>query len=43
LEKKYKLNPNQLIINNRYKKIERIGEGAQAEVFKVVDLAEENM
>jgi len=33
---------NQLIIYDRYKKKEKIGEGAQAEVFKVFDL-EENM
>ena len=40
LKKKYEVDPNQLIINDRYKKIEKIGEGAQAEVFKVEDLKE---
>jgi hypothetical protein len=40
LKNKYEVDPNQLIINDRYKKIEKIGDGAQAEVFKVFDLDE---
>ena len=31
-----------LIINNRYIILEKLGEGAQAHVFKVIDLNEKN-
>jgi hypothetical protein len=40
LKKKYEVGPNQPIIYNRYQKLEKKGEGAQAEVFKVLDLKE---
>ena len=42
LKKKYAVDPNQLTINDRYEKIEKKGEGVQAEVFKVFD-KKENM
>jgi hypothetical protein len=44
LENKFKLDSNhEQILNNHYKKIEKIGIGAQAEVYKIEDLNDNNM
>jgi len=44
LENRFKLNSNhEKILNNRYKIIEKIGDGAQAEVLKIEDLNDNNM
>ena len=44
LENRFKLDSNhEQILNNHYKIIEKIGDGAQADVFKIEDLNDNNM
>ena len=44
LENRFKLDSNhEQILNDRYKIIEKIGDGAQADVFKIEDLNDNNM
>jgi len=44
LENRFKLDSNhEQILNNNYKIIEKIGDGAQADVFKIEDLNDNNM